>query len=85
MLTSHARACSLPSVSFSVWDKINPPGADQVVPYADLPESTDGSILRKLAVLKLNGGLGQCMNLNSTGSEREGDGAHPPRDDYPDR
>lgn len=43
----------------SVWDKINPPAAEQVVPYADLPESTDGSILRKLAVLKLNGGLGE--------------------------
>ena len=50
----------------SVWDKINPPRADEVVPYADLPESTDGSILRKLAVLKLNGGLGQFIRTGNS-------------------
>ncbi|CDZ98847.1 utp-glucose-1-phosphate uridylyltransferase [Phaffia rhodozyma] len=43
------------------WDQVNPPAADQIVPYADLPASTDGSILNKLAVLKLNGGLGTTM------------------------
>ena len=56
----------------SVWDKINPPAAEQVVPYADLPESTDGSILRKLAVLKLNGGLGESKLSNFQRGDGEG-------------
>jgi UTP--glucose-1-phosphate uridylyltransferase len=43
------------------WDKIQPPAKDQVVPYADLPEPADPTILDKLAVLKLNGGLGTTM------------------------
>ena len=45
----------------SDWDKIQPPAADQVLPYASLPEASDPSILNKLAVLKLNGGLGTTM------------------------
>lgn len=43
------------------WDRIAPPAADQVVSYNDLPETSDPSILDKLAVLKLNGGLGTTM------------------------
>lgn len=46
---------------FSDWDKIQPPTQEQVVPYADLPECKTPSLLNKLAVLKLNGGLGTTM------------------------
>ena len=45
----------------SDWDKIQPPTQEQVVPYADLPECKTPSLLNKLAVLKLNGGLGTTM------------------------
>ena len=34
-----------------------------VVPYASLPENVDVSILNKIAVLKLNGGLGTTMGM----------------------
>jgi UTP--glucose-1-phosphate uridylyltransferase len=40
------------------------PGSEQVVPYADLPKcsaSKSKELLNKLAVLKLNGGLGTTM------------------------
>ena len=43
------------------WDKIQPPAAEQVTPYASLPQASDPSVLSKLAVLKLNGGLGTTM------------------------
>ncbi|KAI9627398.1 hypothetical protein H4Q26_017395 [Puccinia striiformis f. sp. tritici PST-130] len=46
---------------YSVWDRIAPPAQDQVVSYDTLPETSDHSILDKLAVLKLNGGLGTTM------------------------
>lgn len=45
---------------YSDWDKINPPKPEQVRPYEVLP-NVDPSILNKLAVLKLNGGLGTTM------------------------
>ncbi|GAA6054870.1 hypothetical protein JCM3770_004261 [Rhodotorula araucariae] len=57
------------------WDKIQPPTAEQVVRYADLPEVTDPSLLDKLAVLKLNGGLGTtmgCVGPKSIIEVREG-------------
>ena len=44
----------------SEWDKIKPPKPEQVRPYKVLP-NVDPSILNKLAVLKLNGGLGTTM------------------------
>lgn len=44
----------------SDWEKINPPKPEQVRPYKALP-NVDPSILNKLAVLKLNGGLGTTM------------------------
>ncbi|KAH7276924.1 hypothetical protein KP509_39G026800 [Ceratopteris richardii] len=49
-----------------VWEKIQPPTNELVVPYDDLvPVSEDSSeakyLLDKLAVLKLNGGLGTTM------------------------
>ena len=48
-------------VPFSDWDRIKSPAADQIVPYDDLPNNVDPSILNKLAVLKVNGGLGTSM------------------------
>ena len=45
----------------SDWERIKAPAADQIVPYDSLPEATDKSILTKLAVLKVNGGLGTSM------------------------
>ena len=44
----------------SEWDKIAAPKPEQVRPYKTLP-NLDPSILNKLAVLKLNGGLGTTM------------------------
>ncbi|EDK45084.1 UTP-glucose-1-phosphate uridylyltransferase [Lodderomyces elongisporus] len=41
------------------WDKIRSPSADEVVGYKDLDDATPD--LTKLAVLKLNGGLGTSM------------------------
>lgn len=57
------------------WDKIQPPAPSQVVPYAELPECTTPSLLNKLAVLKLNGGLGTtmgCVGPKSVIEVREG-------------
>ena len=45
----------------SDWDRIKAPAADQIVPYDSLPEAKDTSNLGKLAVLKVNGGLGTSM------------------------
>lgn len=49
-----------------VWEKIKPPSDEIVVPYANLAPLSDDpavtkSLLDKLAVLKLNGGLGTTM------------------------
>ncbi|GAA5817260.1 putative UTP--glucose-1-phosphate uridylyltransferase [Mucor flavus] len=43
------------------WEKIQSPSNEQIVPYADIPTSSSTSDLTKLAVLKLNGGLGTTM------------------------
>ena len=43
------------------WAKINPPAPDQVVNYDKLPNSDAVDYLNKLAVVKLNGGLGTSM------------------------
>ncbi|KIV95917.1 putative UTP--glucose-1-phosphate uridylyltransferase [Exophiala mesophila] len=43
------------------WAKINPPNPDQVVNYDSLPNSDAVEFLNKLAVVKLNGGLGTSM------------------------
>ena len=47
-----------------MWDRIKSPAADQIVPYDDLPTSTDPKTLDKLAVLKVNGGLGTSMGTS---------------------
>ncbi|KAI9790569.1 MAG: UTP-glucose-1-phosphate uridylyltransferase [Piccolia ochrophora] len=43
------------------WDRIAPPKQDQVVDYNTLANSESVDFLSKLAVLKLNGGLGTSM------------------------
>ncbi|KAH8920179.1 putative UTP-glucose-1-phosphate uridylyltransferase [Atractiella rhizophila] len=43
------------------WDSIKSPSSEQIVPYSKLPKAANHSILDKLAVLKLNGGLGTTM------------------------
>lgn len=43
------------------WDRIKSPAEDQIVPYASLPKPKDSRNLNKLAVLKVNGGLGTSM------------------------
>ena len=45
---------------YSDWDKIQSPSAEQVVPYDTVPKAGPED-LSKLAVLKLNGGLGTTM------------------------
>ncbi len=58
----------------SDWEKINPPKPEQVRPYKVL-DKVDPSILNKLAVLKLNGGLGTtmgCVGPKSIIEVREG-------------
>ncbi|KAJ9060257.1 UTP-glucose-1-phosphate uridylyltransferase, variant 2 [Entomophthora muscae] len=45
------------------WARVRSPPDEKVIPYSQLPQSsqTDGELLNKLAVLKLNGGLGTTM------------------------
>eukprot|EP00834_Sanchytrium_tribonematis_P000749 NODE_14_length_51535_cov_1.125049.p27 type:complete len:271 gc:universal NODE_14_length_51535_cov_1.125049:31152-30340(-) len=45
------------------WEKINSPAEDQIVPYSKLsePQESITAYLNKLAVVKLNGGLGTSM------------------------
>lgn len=43
------------------WDRIAPPHPEQVVNYNDLANSESVEFLNKLAVIKLNGGLGTSM------------------------
>ncbi|TFY70986.1 hypothetical protein EVG20_g2007, partial [Dentipellis fragilis] len=53
------------------WDRIKSPGADQIVPYSDLPQPADAGNLNKLAVLKVNGGLGTSMGMTGAKSALE--------------
>ena len=46
---------------YSSWDKIQSPSNEQIVPYKNLDQVSAPSDLSKLAVLKLNGGLGTTM------------------------
>jgi UTP--glucose-1-phosphate uridylyltransferase len=59
-LISHTSLCSFIS---SDWDRIKSPAADQIVPYDALPKPKDINNLNKLAVLKVNGGLGTSMGM----------------------
>ena len=47
----------------SNWDLIKSPAADQIVPYDKLPTQFNHQHLDKLAVLKVNGGLGTSMGV----------------------
>lgn len=51
-------------VSCSDWDRIKSPTEDKIVPYSKLPEGENRN-LNKLAVLKVNGGLGTSMGMSS--------------------
>lgn len=57
------------------WSRIAPPKPEQVVEYSDLPNSDAVEFLNKLAVVKLNGGLGTsmgCVGPKSVIEVREG-------------
>ncbi|OBZ68207.1 putative UTP--glucose-1-phosphate uridylyltransferase [Grifola frondosa] len=54
-----------------VWDRIKSPAADQIVPYDNLPTAIDPQSLNKLAVLKVNGGLGTSMGMTGAKSALE--------------
>ncbi|KAL4074213.1 UTP-glucose-1-phosphate uridylyltransferase [Scleroderma citrinum] len=53
------------------WDRIRSPAEDQIVPYDSLPDPKDHSNLNKLAVLKVNGGLGTSMGMTGAKSALE--------------
>ena len=46
---------------FRNWDHIKSPAEDQIIPYDVLVAPKDHINLNKLAVLKVNGGLGTSM------------------------
>ena len=46
---------------YSDWQRVSAPTGKQIVPYEQLPQNGDASSLKKLAVLKVNGGLGTTM------------------------
>ena len=50
--------------AFSDWDRIKSPSEDKIVPYAKLRSGSPQN-LNKLAVLKVNGGLGTSMGASS--------------------
>ncbi|PKY49782.1 UTP--glucose-1-phosphate uridylyltransferase [Rhizophagus irregularis] len=43
------------------WDKVKEPSPEQIIPYKKIPKCDNPEYLNKLAVLKLNGGLGTTM------------------------
>ncbi|KAG6918555.1 hypothetical protein DXG01_013645 [Tephrocybe rancida] len=46
------------------WEKVNTPATDQIIPYDQLTPPTDEvTLLKQLAVLKVNGGLGTSMGM----------------------
>ncbi|KAJ3989941.1 UTP-glucose-1-phosphate uridylyltransferase [Lentinula detonsa] len=53
------------------WDKISPPLPDQLVEYNNLTRQADSTSLNKLAVLKVNGGLGTSMGIKGAKSALE--------------
>lgn len=52
-------------MSRSVWDHVKSPRADQIVHYDTLTTTPNADNLNKLAVLKVNGGLGTSMGTFS--------------------
>jgi len=55
----------------SDWDRIKSPAEEQIKPYADLSGPVDPKNLNKLAVLKVNGGLGTSMGMTGAKSALE--------------
>ncbi|KAJ7924949.1 UTP-glucose-1-phosphate uridylyltransferase [Mycena leptocephala] len=53
------------------WDKIMSPAEEQIVPFDQLTTSIDPESLSKLAVLKVNGGLGTSMGMTGAKSALE--------------
>ncbi|KAI0266824.1 UTP-glucose-1-phosphate uridylyltransferase [Gloeopeniophorella convolvens] len=53
------------------WDRIKSPAAEQIVPYDSLPKAATSEALSKLAVLKVNGGLGTSMGMTGAKSALE--------------
>ncbi|GBE81322.1 Probable UTP--glucose-1-phosphate [Sparassis crispa] len=53
------------------WERIKSPAEDQIVPYAKLPAGAEVRNLNKLAVLKVNGGLGTSMGMTGAKSALE--------------
>jgi len=53
------------------WDLIKSPAEDQIVPYDTLVAPNDQASLNKLAVLKVNGGLGTSMGMTGAKSALE--------------
>ncbi|KAG1826476.1 UTP-glucose-1-phosphate uridylyltransferase [Suillus variegatus] len=53
------------------WDRIKSPNDRQVIPYGHLPQITGPEGLSKLAVLKVNGGLGTSMGISGAKSALE--------------
>jgi UDP-N-acetylglucosamine pyrophosphorylase len=51
------------AITFSDWDRIKLPNDKQVIPYSHLPQIIGSEALSKLAVLKVNGGLGTSMGM----------------------
>lgn len=45
------------------WERVKPPLGDQIVAYTALPVPCGHTNLNKLAVLKVNGGLGTSMGM----------------------
>ncbi|KAL0572229.1 UTP-glucose-1-phosphate uridylyltransferase [Marasmius crinis-equi] len=53
------------------WERIKSPAEDQIVPYDNLNVPQDSKNLNKLAVLKVNGGLGTSMGMTGAKSALE--------------
>ena len=61
LYVTHPHGNTFSLTSSSDWERIKSPAEDKIVPYAHLPKPTDSKNLNKLAVLKVNGGLGTSM------------------------
>lgn len=59
-----SKTTDLTNTCASDWDRIKSPAADQIVSYDKLPKATSPEALNKLAVLKVNGGLGTSMGVS---------------------
>ncbi|KZT19061.1 UTP-glucose-1-phosphate uridylyltransferase [Neolentinus lepideus HHB14362 ss-1] len=53
------------------WSQIDTPSKEHVIPYDNLPQIHDPKILNKLAILKVNGGLGTSMGMSGAKSALE--------------